>query len=888
MGVTLVSLSALALATASGQPEPQDADTPPAATAPDAPESTEVVVTAQRREETIQSVPIAISAFTQNTLTAQRIDGGPLLQQAVPNMTFSRGQFTGTNLQIRGVGTKIYAPTADSATGIHLNNAPLTTNRIFEAEFYDLERLEVLRGPQGTLYGRNATGGVVNTITAKPKLGSFDGKVRAEYGNYDSVRLIGHVNVPLGDEAAFRIAAAAVGRDGFGVNRFTGDRIDDRNLWSVRATFRVEPAPWFRLWALAEHFEESDRRPRATKPLCGKDLGPTAVGGVATSALTRNFLSQACLPTRVNDPASLGTANSAATLPGLLAVLYGYLPGDAFAGVTQEANLRNINASFDPEYRANTDVYQANLDIDLGSALTLSSLTSYTNDRIYAFQDFYRVQPTSRFSATPQTPGGVIADPQLGTSDRLLAADSSAGRSTQFSQELRLQSKLTGPFNFNIGGLLLNFDQLTDYYVLANTLTAAARRNPAVFIDPASEPSGIGRNYFASRAPYELRSRAVFGEGYYQLTPTLKATAGLRYTDDKKTLFETPVVLLQPGQGLAVSSVGVARFREVTGRAGLDWKPELGFTDDTLVYAFYSRGYKGGGLNPAAAVGSAGVQATYAPEFINAYELGTKNSLFDRRLTLNASAFYYNYGGYQVSRTIQRRAVTDNVDARIYGLELEAVARPVAGLKLNANLGLLRTRIRNGQLIDTFDRSQGDAGWQVVKASNASACIAPVAGVAAVLQRVNAGTLPSSAILSICSGAYASLGATPSEGVVVDLRGKQLPNAPKMTVNMGAEYAMPLGSDLTITARADYYRQEAAFARVYNIAADRLPAWENVNFTLRVDMPARGATLEAFVKNAFDAQAITDTYLSDDATGLTRNVFLMEPRTYGVALTYAF
>ena len=258
MGASWIALSvALAAMASSGQAVVQQAAPPPAEDGPPSPDATpaeatqDIVVTAQRRAESIQSVPIAISAFTQDGLTAQRIDGGPLLQQAVPNLTFSRGQFTGTNLQIRGVGTKIYAPTADSATGIHLNNAPLTANRIFEAEFYDLERLEVLRGPQGTLYGRNATGGVVNTITAKPQFDRFDGKVRAEYGNYESVRLIGHVNMPLGDDAAFRVAAAAVGRDGFGVNRFTGNRIDDRDLWSVRATIRIEPAPWFRLWALA-------------------------------------------------------------------------------------------------------------------------------------------------------------------------------------------------------------------------------------------------------------------------------------------------------------------------------------------------------------------------------------------------------------------------------------------------------------------------------------------------------------------------------------------------------------------------------------------------------------------------------------------------------------
>ena len=124
----------------------------------------EVVVTAQKREEAIQDVPIAVSAFSAETLEKAKIDGGPNLVLAVPNVNFSKGNFTGYNFQIRGVGSKLVAGSGDAGTGIHLNNAPLTANNLFESEFFDVERVEVLRGPQGTLYGRNATGGVINNV----------------------------------------------------------------------------------------------------------------------------------------------------------------------------------------------------------------------------------------------------------------------------------------------------------------------------------------------------------------------------------------------------------------------------------------------------------------------------------------------------------------------------------------------------------------------------------------------------------------------------------------------------------------------------------------------------------------------------------------------------
>jgi outer membrane receptor protein involved in Fe transport len=129
----------------------------------------ELVVTAQKKEEALQDVPIAVSAFSQNSLEAQKIDGGPNLQLAIPNVTFAKSNFTNSfNFQIRGIGAKAVGASADAGVGVHLNNAPLQSGNLFEAEFYDVERVEVLRGPQGTLYGRNATGGVVNVITAKP------------------------------------------------------------------------------------------------------------------------------------------------------------------------------------------------------------------------------------------------------------------------------------------------------------------------------------------------------------------------------------------------------------------------------------------------------------------------------------------------------------------------------------------------------------------------------------------------------------------------------------------------------------------------------------------------------------------------------------------------
>ncbi len=147
----------------------------------------EIVVTAQRQSQSLQDVPIAITAFTAQNLAAQQINNSSDLQLTLPNITFTKGNFTSGNFTIRGVGDLCVGVTCDSATAIHINDLPLFGTRIFETDFFDLERIEVLRGPQGTLFGRNATAGVVNFITAKPDLKGLHAAAEGEYGNYNEL-----------------------------------------------------------------------------------------------------------------------------------------------------------------------------------------------------------------------------------------------------------------------------------------------------------------------------------------------------------------------------------------------------------------------------------------------------------------------------------------------------------------------------------------------------------------------------------------------------------------------------------------------------------------------------------------------------------------------------
>jgi len=883
----------------------------------------ELVVTAQKKEESIQDVPIAVSAFSQDALQKQKIDGGPNLVLAIPNVNFSKGNFTGYNFQIRGVGSKLVAGSGDAGTGVHLNNAPLTANNLFETEFYDVERVEVLRGPQGTLYGRNATGGVVNLITNKP-VDHFEANARVELGNYGEEKFRGMINLPIGDQLALRVAGSTLRRDGYGKNIVTGNDADNRDLYGVRATLAWTPTDRFKASLMYDRFAEDDNRSRIGKQYCTKDTGPSSVGGTNFSSVSsiatieQGFFSQGCKATSLYSSDALGTVNSQATLGGLFGTLTGLQTGDAYAGKMQDQNVRNIESTFDPIYRAHTDIWELNLEWDVTDALKLTSLTSTSRNDIYTRQDYNRYTPSTTFNTTPNAvnafaaavggsavysaiyaalfPSGVVSDPQNGAYNRFTSSDISAGSSKQWSQELRLQSSFDGPWNFNVGAIALDFKSTGDYYVMFNTGTAYYQINnylktgnanctsgsSCVAIDSSQDPNRSGHNYYDSYSPYHLQSNALFGELYWRMADNFKWTLGLRYTDDDKHIESHTVTLGTTGSGVSSVTNQHVEFKETTGRFGFDWKPELGFTDSTMVYAFYSRGYKAGGVNTPC-TNTGGVicgNPTFDPEFVNAFEIGAKNALLGGSLILNGSVFYYDYTGYQVSKIVNRASTNENIDAKIKGAELESIWSPTHALRFNASVGYLDTEITSGSSVDTFDRTQGDTSLVVVKSSAASNCVVSTTAAAAAVAYANATNNPF-AILGLCSGSFG----TASDGVAVNLKGKELPNAPHWTTSVGAQYTRDFGNGWDAVARADYYRQSETFARIYNSEADRIRGWQNVNLTLTFANRAKGWTLEGFVKNATDEQVITDTYLTDDSSGLYRNAFYNEPRTYGVAVT---
>jgi len=909
-----------------------------------------VTVTTQKTAESAQDVPIAVSAFSEESLEKLQLAGGPDLVKSIPNVSFSKGNFAGYNFKVRGIGNDAVAQSGDSGVGVHQNDVPLTANNLFEAEFFDMERIEVLRGPQGTLYGRNATGGVFNAITAKPVMEEWQGNVTGTIGNFGTMKYKGMLNVPLGDKLAVRLAGSYLERDGFMENTVTGNDIDSRKLYGIRASVAFEPTDNLRALFIYDKFEEDDSRIRSGKQLCDKDPGRTTFAGVAISPLDRLVTSLGCQNSPLSQ--SFDRVNSQATLGGGLAITAGLLNGDAFTDPLNP-NFRQIESAFDPLYEANQELYTGKIEFDVTDSLQLTYLGSYSENSVTSREDYNKIAPTVAFNTTAGAfaavpslypllfPNGTVTDPQLGTSNRFRTFDQSGGGSEQSSHEIRLQSSFDGPFNFNLGAIKVDVEaidpaQPTDgYYVLSNSLTALTQINNAaggaffggqVPIDTGAGGidafggalTGTGGNYFRSLSPYTLDSYAIFGEGYYDVSDSLKATVGLRYTSDKKEQDVIPSILFTPGGNLNPRGVLSAEFEEVTGRAGIDWQPDLGFTDDTLLYGFYSRGYKGGGLNPPQPAGNPNAfPATFDPEFIDSYELGTKNTLADGALQLNATGFYYDYKGYQITQIVNRTSANFNIDAKLQGLEIESIWNPVSTFVVNANLGLLKSEIQDTFSIDVLNRTNGRADLVTLKnASSYANCVVSAQGYTAVLRAIGAGALPVGASRGLCSGALAGQtstlapfnggspiasvtytdsngvvrtagGLTPFDGDAQSVDGNAIPGAPESTLNLGAEYTWEPGSfgAWGLTGRLDYYRQAESYSRVFNSARDALDSWDNLNVSVVLFNDDTGVRIEAFGKNVSDEEVITGAYLTDDSSGLFTNIFLTEPRTYGVSIT---
>lgn len=911
----------------------------------------EIVVTSQRTEQSLQDVPISVSAFSGGDLDAQQIESFTDIQLNTPNFSFSRTQFTSSAIVIRGVGALAVAADSEPALSVHLNDFPLASPRLFETEFFDVERIEVLRGPQGTLFGRNATGGVINVITAKADPDDISAHVDAEFGNYASMKFKGALNIPLSDTLAVRVAGTSIQRDGYTTNEFDGSNVDDRDIWAARGSIRWYPTENTTVDFVASHMREDDSRLRHSNTTCTRD--PSGLRGCLPGVQGNDQPHLAGTTHLLSSAETLETLGGLLGAPGLGAFgLFSITSDPNQLQPARSSDLRVINTDFRPRYMAEETVFMANIRHDFEN-YTLKLTGGYADSRISQHQDQLNdagapttLSPLLPF-VIPTTFGALYSDGTLPVSGFDLGStgfiggnveyssanfatiEQSVGRNESWSVEGIVNSNYEGPFNFLLGGNYQHSEGFADFYTSGNSLDyLSAILGSVLFADGTS----IYSPFFRSDGSTERESISAFGEVYYDITDTLRFTGGVRYNHDKKTVMDRALLLdsflalaggnpnLAPPFGMGTAPIVVplgttdvtaaldainphrvdsATFKEVTGRAVLDWQA----TDNTLVYFSYSRGYKPGGFNAPNSVGL-GAPLTYESEFINAYEVGVKSNLFDGVLQANVSGFYYDYSGLQVSKIVNRTSVNENIDATIWGLEGEFILRPTDRLRLNSTVSYLNTEIGEFSSFDPGDPTAGDPDADLFKdITNAANCVVKNNGAPSLIGQPADPTSPvgptnpiitpftvCNAILAPAIAGRNAFGANYQllGGIEQNLEGNRLPGAPEFSFSVGAEYTFPMGNAIEITPRVDYYWQDDFFTRVFNTDGDRVESWDVMNAQVTVNSVDGPWYIRLFMQNVFDDEQITGQYLQDQSAGLITNIFLQEPRRYGVAVGARF
>jgi len=433
-------------------------------------------------------------------------------------------------------------------------------------------------------------------------------------------------------------------------------------------------------------FEEDDMRSRIGKQLCNKDTNP----GVFSLGCT-------------NDPPGFESLASYATLGGileeytiqLLPLGLGpmYVPGYSLPGPSNPSDVSGVNppglrvqnGRINPSYYANelfADL-DMNYDLDWG---TFKALLGYQSTKVSSIQDYNMGSPAIPWNGDTVAIAGAagfatctlngnpgIVIPGFGCNDRSFAQDNSSADSEQISGEFRFTSDFDGSINFTAGAIYTYFVTRTDYEVYfsgAEILANIWQQN----FDPTYDAEGLG-HFNNETKPARTNSFGLFAEADWEFVETWTFTGGIRYTNDRKDVRSRNYLL----NGLLTGSTSTlppfekqeASWNAPTGRVILDKKFDFPFADQSNAYISYSRGYKPGGFNPPAAVEFGGTPDTFDPEYINAYEIGTKNRFLDNSLQANLSAFFYDYDGYQISKIVNRTSVNENINAFVWGLELE-------------------------------------------------------------------------------------------------------------------------------------------------------------------------------------------------------------------------
>ena len=626
------------------------------ATTAQAQEIEEIVVTAQKRAENVQDIPISISALSGDALSQKNVSDTGDLVKVFPTLSVKPQGTINNGLSIRGVGTQNFHVTAQPAVGQYLDEVSMVTPFTSKLGLYDMERVEVLRGPQNTLFGRNTTGGAVNYITRKPDVGGgVNGYAKLAYGRYDLVSTEGAFGMPISETIAIRAAGKFERRSGMFNNLVDGDKLGKYKNYGGRLSLAWEPDS-------------------ATKVLLSGHLGyyrsiPAAYRGVGL--LASDGVSACPLLAEGGMAQFKGTNDCLATLkdgslvnPSTADWHDVYAAQRMIGNIDFKGGLLNIQHDFGP--------------------VSLTFISGYDETKVLYQQDF---------AGMPEFQSAVGQDATYRV----------------FSQEVRLASQDSGPIKWILGGYYSHESDDLATIIQNNRTPAPVVVVPTVALDQKVD---ILSAYAQVNADLTDRFHLEVGVRYtHDDRKGVRTPYGIAGTDTGSiggTPFPYDTILTPDyiqglltgvtttcGLGVLVCAGAPGDVGQTLSKVGGKVSLSYDFTDDVMGYVSYSRGFKSGSFDVRAqAIYLGTANNPVGPETLDAYEAGLKTTLLGRRLQLNGAVFYYDWKGLQAFVSTPSGPAFVNVPkTEIYGAEMDVRANLPADFSLNAGVSYVHSEI---------------------------------------------------------------------------------------------------------------------------------------------------------------------------------------------------
>lgn len=660
-------------------------------TAASAQEVEDIIVTATKRSENLQRVPISVLAADGDQIAEQGITNVRELSSTLPAVKISLSPI-GNFAVVRGIGTPGINQGMEQSVAIFHDSVYMGRSQLSRAPFLDVQRVEVLRGPQSILFGKNTIGGAIHVIAKKPT-SDLEGQITGAYGSFDEREFTGHINAPLSDAARLRISGRKYGMDGYMDNIMTGKKAGKRDEWTLRGQLLIEPSSATTIGIKWEHSQFNSGEQTTQLAV----FNPFNANAAAFSGLN-NALRAAKTGSTAGETFDLQRAviNDGGAMLGQTLTQFRSLPG--FPGLAESSNNR-------------MDLGSITIDQEIGSA-TLTSVTGFAQ---YTYRDICDCD----FAAIP-----------------LIQVDARENYK-QYSQELRLTSPKGAPVEYIVGGY---YQRNTLKYGAVDSFGSAMAYTLLGLPTPLLLPN-LTRDYTFDQTQ-DLWS--AFGQATWNVTDNTRLTGGLRWFKDSKdghhrldksftagwdysalaalptgtiafgntpaeydrfltsAFGTTPIAPGAPTPGFLTEAVyaGLLGTQEhvITRKrteSKLNWviTAQHDFTPDAMVYSTVSTGTKGGGFDGRYLRDTAntGGYFSYEPESATNYEVGLKSQLFNNAIRFNIAAFRVDVKDFQVSVFDGATGflVVNAAKARSQGIEMELSWAPVTGLTLNGSASIL-------------------------------------------------------------------------------------------------------------------------------------------------------------------------------------------------------